>query len=140
DVLEVGDEFLLDAKDRVFTQIWTVWGKDMRDHWLMAWCGHDEMKVSGTVGMTPELFQELAYRPIRWNRIVAWLDRSKPIPPFLVCAEDSSKVALRLNAFLLNIVEAIVVGLPCIDSCAGNRPALGVDDLPAYDQWLALSI
>jgi hypothetical protein len=71
-----------------------------------------------TVGLPPGRLQQLTDRPVHGDRVVPGDDRAEPDLTVVTGEEETSQVALRLDARLLYVVEAVLVRLPTIDLCA----------------------
>ncbi len=92
------------------------------------------------IGVSSQLTEQLSDRPIMRNRIVFWLDRAKPIVSVWPCAKQATQVEVRLDALLLNVIEALVIGLPDIERCARDRPAFDVADVTVNHHILPLLV
>ncbi len=63
------------------------------------------------------------------DRIVFWLHRSKPVAPIRPRAKQATEVEVGLDALLLNVIEALVIGLLDIKRRACDWLAFDVADM-----------
>jgi len=98
------------------------------------------MQMCRAIGMPAEAFQQLPDRSVIGNGIVEWLCTAKPIAAIGTGREDTPQVEVGLDALLLHIVEAVVIGLPDIDRHALDWIAIGVGDAAMHKHRLALAI
>jgi hypothetical protein len=56
----------------------------------------------------------------------------EPEPALVVSVEEPAQIALRLDARLLDVVEAVLVGLPDVHRRPGQRCAVGAGDLAGH--------
>ena len=138
--LEVSDQRLFYAEDRIFGKIGTIGCKDMSDDRIVSGGRHNKMDVRSPVGMTPESAQQLAYGTIVGDGIVPRLHGFEPVFTVFVSRKHSTKVPVRLCAFLLNIIEAIIIGLPNINQSPGNGFSTCVDNSTFNSQRVALVV
>src|SRR5260370_26670495 len=92
------------------------------------------------IGVSSQLTEQLSDRPIMRNRIVFWLDRAEPIVSVWPCAKQATQVEVRLDSLLLNVIEALVIGLPDIERCTCNRLAFDVADVTVNHHVLPLLV
>jgi hypothetical protein len=71
---------------------------------------------------------------------VARHDRAEPVPALLVGGEHAAQVARRLDAWLLDVVEAVLVGLPDVDRGTRQRLTVRAGHLPGHQAGRALAV
>jgi hypothetical protein len=81
--------------------------------------------------MAAELAQQLPDRSVVGDRVVFRLHAPEVVASVRSGAEHAAQVEVRLNALLLNVVEALVIGLPDIDLGVIDRLAVGIEDASA---------
>ena len=71
---------------------------------------------------------------------MARLDRAKPEAAVRVRREYAAKVHLRLDGLLLDVIEAVFIGLPDVQKGTRDRAPFCIRDLPRYEKRLALAV
>src|SRR6478736_8476285 len=92
------------------------------------------------IGVSSHLAEQLSDRPIMGDWVVPWLHSAEPVAPVWPRAKQATQVEIRLDAFLLNIIEALVIGLPDIEGCARDRLALDIADATVNHHILPLLV
>ena len=90
--------------------------------------------------MAPQGLEHLPDRAIGRYGVIPGLDAAKPVGAVATGAEDAAQVKFGLDALLLDIIKAFVVGLPDVDFGSVNRLALGIKDTPAHEHGLAFLV
>src|SRR3954467_8378097 len=98
------------------------------------------MDVRGAVRMAVDRLQHPADRAIIGDWIETGLDRPEPVAAVRLRGEDAAQVVIGLDALLLHVIEAVVVGLPDIDGCAGDGTTLNIQHPAAYQGRLPLVV
>ena len=77
--------------------------------------------------MPPDRVQHLPDRPVGRDRVLGWHDRPEPQPPVGVGAEPGTQHR-TVHIGQLDVVEAVLIGLPDIDDRIGNGDVVRVSD------------
>src|SRR5215218_5190191 len=134
---EVPDQGLLDREHGVGVQVRAAGHEHVGGDREVAVGGDDEVDVGRPVGMAAGGRQEPAHRAVGGDRVGARGDRAEPEAAVAVAGEKAPAVPLRLGAGLLDVVEAVVVGLPDVDQGAGQGGAVQGADLAGDHAGLA---
>src|ERR1700733_3706484 len=140
DLLERRKQRLLDAENRIGVDVAIVADEDVRDQFLHARRGHHEMHVRRPVRMTSEPLEHLANRAVRRDWIGHRLDTDEAIPAVFAGDEYAAVVPLWLKIGLLDVIEAVGVVGPDVNSGAFNRLSIKVDDHALEQTALALPV
>jgi hypothetical protein len=122
--VHVPDQALLDAEHRIGVQVRAVGDEHVRGHRPVPGRGDDEVHVRRPVGMPAGGSQQLPDRTVVGDRVEARHDRAEPVPPLVVGGEQPAQVARRLDAGLLDVVKAVLVGLPDVHRRTVQRLAV----------------
>ena len=82
--------------------------------------------MRGSVWVPTEIFKQFADGTVCRDGIVPRPDSLEPIGAVSSGAENPTKIEIRLNALLLDIIETFVIGLPNIDFGAFNGIAFDI--------------
>jgi len=138
--LKGSDERLLDPEDGIGVQIPVVAYKSMRHQLLVAGGGYQVMHMRWPIRMAAELTQHLTYWAVVGNRIRDRFDADEGITALGIGDEDTAIVPPGLDIGLLNVVIAIGIVRPYVDSSALDRIAVKVDDFTLEETALPLSV
>ena len=97
---------------------------------------HDEVDVRRAVRVPSGGVQQRADRPVGGDRVIARHHRAEPEGAICVRGEQAAAVGPGLPAGLLDIVEALVTGLPDVELGAGKGGPVRRQD-PAADEAAA---
>ena len=138
--VEFCHEALFDAEDGVGMDVFIVGVKDVGGEWGKAAGGDDVVQVRRAVRMAPQGLQHLPHRAIGRYGVIPGLDAAKAVGAISASAEDAAQVKFGLDALLLDVVKAFVVGLPDVDFGGGDGLAFGVEDAPAHEHGFAFLV
>ena len=100
----------------------------------------DVVEMRGSEGVAAEGFQELADGAVVGDRVEFRLHALEPVAAIRPGAEHAAQVEIGLDALLLDVVEAFVIGLPDVDLRIRKRRAVGGPDRTADQHRLALLV
>lgn len=112
----------------------------MRGQGFKAIRADDVIQMRQPKRVPPQAFQQVAHGAIVGDRIELGLDPFEPIGPRRIGPKHPTQVKRRLQAFLLHIVKALVIGLQDINLGIGNRPAVSGQDAALDQHRLAFLI
>src|ERR1700704_1270154 len=107
-------------------QIGAIWSEDVGCDRFKASCTDNEMDVRRAVRVPAHLAKQLSDGAVVGDRVEFRPDRFEPIRTVGIRGENTPKVHLRLKALLLNIIKALIIGLPNVEHSSRNRPPLRV--------------
>src|SRR4029077_9385891 len=82
------------------------------------------------VGMTARRLQEPSHRPVPRYRVIARDEGTEPEAAALVGCEEASQIPFGMQVGLLDVVEAVRVGLPDVHAGTGYGETLLIGDGP----------
>ena len=138
--VEFCHEALFDAEDGVGMDVFIVGVKDVGGEWGKAAGGDDVVQVRRAVRMAPQGLEHLPDRAIGGDGVIPGFDAAKAVGAISASAEDAAQVKFGLDALLLDVVKAFVVGLPDVDFGGGNGITFYVEDAPAHEHGLAFLV
>src|SRR5271169_1497423 len=112
---ELLDQALLHREYRVRFDVRAARHENVRGQRAMPGRYHDEMDMRRAVRVPSGRVQQRADRAVGRYRIVAGHDRAEPEGPGRICGEQAAPVGPGLHVRLLDVVEALVVGLPDVE-------------------------
>ena len=138
--VEFCHEALFDAEDGVGMDVFIVRVEDVGGEWGKAAGGDDVVQMRRAVGVAPQGLEHLPDRAIGRDGVILGLDATKPVGAVATGAEDAAQVKFGLDALLLDIIKAFVVGLPDVDLGGGDGITFYVEDAPAHEHGLAFLV
>src|SRR5256714_5253754 len=133
---ELPHQTVLDTEHGIRIEIRAVVDEQVRGDRSISLGRGDEVNVGGPVGVSTGRSQQLPDGAVDGDRVVPRDDRPEPEPAVVVGGEESSEVPLWLHTGLLNIVEALGVGLPYVDERPSQRYAVRAWHLAGDKAWL----
>ena len=125
------DQRLLHGEHRVGVEVVAALDEHVRGDRDVAGRLDDEVHVRGPVGVALRGTQQCADRAVGGDRVVRRDDAAEPEAALVVGGEQAAAVAERLAAAGLDVVGALLVGLPDVDPRAGERVPSGEATVPS---------
>ena len=138
--VEFCHEALFDAEDGVGMDVFIVGVEDVGGERCKAVSSDDVVQMRRAVRMAPQGLQHLPHRAIGRYGVILGLDAAKPVGAVAAGAEDAAQVKFGLDALLLNVVKAFVVGLPDVDLGGIYGITFYVEDAAAHEHGLAFLV
>ena len=138
--VEFCHEALFDAEDGVGMDVFIVRVEDVGGERGKTCGGDDVVQMRRAVGVAPQGLQHLPHRTIGRDGVILGLDAAKPVGAVATGAEDAAQVKFGLDALLLDIIKAFVVGLPDVDLGGIYGITFYVDDAAAHEHGLAFLV
>jgi hypothetical protein len=99
-----------------------------------------KVHVTRSPAVSPQLSQQLAYRPVMWNGIWYRHDGMEPKHAFLIAVYHGPAICLTPSVVVLHIVLAVAVRLPDIDLNPLNRLARRRLDGAEHEKRLSVGV
>src|SRR5581483_2904427 len=132
--LERGDQLALHAEHGIFVEVFVALHEHVGDERLEALGLHLEVHVRRAHRAAPARLEQLSDRPVRGDRIGLRQHRPEPEAALPVRAQLPAPARL-LEVGVLDVVEAVLVRLPHVDSRARNRAPVGGEHASAHEAW-----
>ena len=123
---EVGDETVLDAEHRVLVQVRIPGDEDMRDQRAVPGRVYLEVQVGGPHRTPARGGEQVTHGPVIRDRIGGRAHRPEPVSAVRGAAQPAASSGPAVG--VLNVVEAVLVGLPHLDTGPGHRLTAGAAD------------
>jgi hypothetical protein len=128
DVVEVADQFRLDAEQSVLIEARVATLEHLRCQRLEIVGADEEVQMCRPAERIADAAKQLADRSVVGHAIAGGLDCAVVEAPLSIRDEDAAQVEFRLQIGLLVLVEPLRIRLPGFDRRTCNRHAVEIGD------------